>query len=305
MSAAATSSSLNEGKEALRMLAQVSEHRKQYMLAAEGAAECKKLGRNNGPVSVERYLGELRGLFAATVNSKTKLLEKSFLAQMDSYQKSNAAKLECDSVEDQLYALMESWSSSEQSPSTISSSVILVQKLIKESCGKDLSEQEGEGDSSTAEAEADVSAEEEYQSLVAENNANEFPLGMLLEIAAKHYDNEYKSLLSESQMQFMTKYVSLDSDQFLSTVIVPLEENLEKSMSSLIATNGSPSDSMAVDQLGVVKSLLEQFKADRSILSNLSHKQHVAAMDFYLSLVDLADKINLREEHSEKTRISQ
>lgn len=280
------------GKEALKVLARVPEHRKQYMLATEAAHECMKLGRSE---SVERYLGELRGLFVATVNTKAKLSERAtLLAGGVMAEKSSAANTPCVSLDDKLYALMENWSLEKQSPATLSESVSLAQELIRESCDKkDLSEeQDNTSDDSTADAEADVAAEEEYQSLVSENGIDEFPLGMLLEIAAKHYNKEYKGLLSESQMQFMTSYVSMDSTQFISSVIKPLEEQLSKSMKSLSA------DSAFSEQFKTVTSLLEQFKSDRSIVSNCNHKQHVAAMDFYLSLVDLTEKINLQEDRS-------
>lgn len=275
------------GKEALKLLARVPEHRKQYMLATEAAHECVKLGRSE---SVERYLGELRSLFVATVNTKAKLSERAtLLAGGVMAEKRLAANTHCISPEDKLYALMENWSLEKQSPATLSESVFLAQELIRESCDKkDLSEQEE--DDSTADAETDVAAEEEYQSLVSENSVDEFPLGMLLEIAAKHYNKEYKGLLSESQMKFMTNYVSMDSTEFVSSVIKPLEEQLSKAIKSL------STDSAFSEQFKTVSSLLEQFKADRTIVSSCNHKQHVAAMDFYLSLVDLTEKINLQEE---------
>lgn len=282
------------GKEALKLLARVPEHRKQYMLATEAAHECMKLGQSGGDEkSVERYLGELRGLFVATVNTKAKLSERAtLLAGNGLAEKSFAANTHCTSLDDKLYALLENWSLEKQSPATLSESVSLTQALIRESCDKTglSEEQDSTGDDSTADAETDVAAEEEYQSLVSENSVDEFPLGMLLEIAAKHYNKEYKGLLSESQMQFMTNYVSMDSTQFVSSVIKPLEEQLSKSIKSL------STDSMFSEQFKTVSSLLEQFKADRSIVSDCNHKQHTAAMDFYLSLVDLTEKINLQEQ---------
>ncbi len=263
-----------------QLLTKTPQYVRQYVMMSEASEKCLDLGRLHGEKVVRQYISELKDLFKNTVNIKLKRAESKTLDEQCAHlplSESVDAKM---SAEDILFALMEEWSRSDITADSLASQVYLTESLVELSCA----------DSETVDETAtNVSLDED-------SSSSQFPLSMLLEIAVKHYNEEYKSLLSESQMTFMTNYVSLDPDQFTAKVLIPLEEHTKRSIGKL-----SGDSTFGVDQLETVTTLLERFQTDRSFVSNVSHPQHSAAIDFYLSLIDLTEKINTNKGNQEKS----
>lgn len=263
-----------------QLLTKTPQYVRQYVMMSEASEKCLDLGRLHGEKVVRQYISELKELFKNTVNIKLKRAESKTLDEQCAHlpiSESVDAKM---SAEDILFALMEEWSRSDITADSLASQVYLTESLVELSCA----------DSETIDESAGT------VSLDEDSSSNQFPLSMLLEIAVKHYNEEYKSLLSESQMTFMTNYVSLDPDQFTAKVLIPLEEHTKRSIGKL-----SGDSTFGADQLETVSTLLERFQTDRSFVSNVSHPQHSAAIDFYLSLIDLTEKINTNKGNQEKS----
>lgn len=262
-------------REALSAMVSLSEHRKRYKIASDAAAHCVAIGRAHGEKVLRQYLDELRTMVAqqtasttAKRNSELKTLHEVVLPVHATPEKPGSI-----AIEDKLFALVESWSD-KRTPDTLAEQVSMIEEVV---------------DDCVVNEEDDVDNSDEDGLISEDASSQEFPLGMLLEIAAKHYHEEYKNILSESQMSFMINYVSHDPDQFIAKVLIPLEEQTKHSISRL-----SEDSAFGPEQLNAVVGLLEKFQADRSFVSSVSHPQHHAAIDFYLSLVDLTEKINIK-----------
>lgn len=263
-----------------QLLTKTPQYVKQYVMMSEASEKCLDLGRLHGEKVVRQYISELKDLFKNTVNVKLKRAESKTLDEQCAHLPLSENVDVKMSAEDTLFALMEEWSRTDITADSLASQVYLTESLVELSCA----------DSETIdESAATVSLDED-------SSSSQFPLSMLLEIAVKHYNEEYKSLLSESQMTFMTNYVSLDPDQFTAKVLIPLEEHTKRSIGKL-----SGDSTFGADQLETVTTLLERFQTDRSFVSNVSHPQHSAAIDFYLSLIDLTEKINTNKGNQEKS----
>jgi len=279
--------------QSIATLLRVPQHRKQYTMAFDAAKQCRVLGRTHGRAVLKQYLDELKAMFDKTHDQKALLAERKILNTIPAV----SSTVVPSNTEERLFALMEVWSVQSTSPSSsmLATQVRLVEDLL-ESCSSKTSddainEQEVEEDGPDASDSDDGSDDSDIDDdMITESNGSEFQLELLLELAAKHFNNEYKGLLSESQMNFMMSYVTMDSDQFTAKVLLPLEESVSKLLLTLGAT-----DPLFVEQSSTVGELIKKFGNDRKIISESNNKQHVAAINFYLSLVDLSDKINIKE----------
>jgi hypothetical protein len=266
-----------------QLLIKTPQYVKQYVMMSEASEKCLELGRLHGEKVVRQYISELKELFKSTVNVKLKRAESKTLDEQCSHLSLSESVEIKMSAEDTLFALMEEWSRADVTADSLASQVYLAESLVEMSCDQ-------------SEKTDDEAVDETVAASSLDEVSNQFPLNMLLEITVKHYNDEYKSLLSEPQMTFMTNYVSLDPDQFVVKVLIPLEEHAKRSVGKL-----SGDSTFGADQLETVTTLLERFQTDRSFVSNVSHPQHSAAIDFYLSLIDLTEKINTNKGNQEKS----
>lgn len=275
------SSRLASGNRHGALLVKTPQYVRQYVLATEASSKCLELGRSCGKEVLRKYLSELRELFDRSIDITAKRSELRTLDETGT-QRQVDDDHQPKTVDDMLFALMETWSEPAPTPASLASQVVLSEAIVAEACSAIKEEED------TGQEEGDDN-DDESESMVSEAvDGSEFPLSMLLELAVKHYNEEYGTLLSESQMQFMMNYVSMDPDRFAAKVLIPLEEHTKRSIDRLV---GDPS--FSDDQVQTVTGLLERFQSDRRFVSDPSHPQHPAALDFYLSLIDLTEKINL------------
>jgi hypothetical protein len=153
---------------------------------------------------------------------------------------------------------------------------MVAERVVLTEDAVDAAVEQGETDTASAEADAGIEPLDE----------GTYPLGLLLSIAANHFNKEYSGLLSEAQMTFLTSYVTTEPEVFISKSLVPLEEAATRAVTTISESDDTSS------KVAPVLSLIGKFRNERNIFSEVSHPQHNVAMNFYLSLVELVDRIN-------------
>lgn len=257
----------------LLVLAKLPQHRRQYVMATDAAHGCRDLAKQHANKEmIKSYLGEVRNLFERSVDfvakkqEGDKVLAKAITAV-------NTQQI-ASSLEDKLFVLMETWSEEKlaaATPATLASRVSILEEICSTVTESD------------AEADIEQQGEEELGAAVNEET-DTFPLNLLLEIAVNHFNKEFCGLLTESQMAFMKAYIVSDPDEFLKEHLVPLEERF-----GAVARSA---DAPFPEQVAAVQSVIDKFRKDRTAFSEARHPQHTAAINFYLSLVDLTDRIS-------------
>lgn len=268
----------SEGKSqhaALKLLTAAPQHRKQYVFVTESVEQLSKIGKHKNKLLVSRLLEELHSTYVSGIDHAAK--ESETLALKPMLKESTVTSM--DSLVEKFFVLTEIWSAEQRAKSTgkMVGATLIAEKVVMTEDVVDTAVEQGEEETASAEADAGIESDD--------LNESAYPLGLLLGIATNHFNKEYSGLLSEAQMTFLTNYITAEPDVFIVKNLIPLEEQATKALGSL-------TESDAVSKSGTLLSMISKFRGSREVFSETKHPQHNAAMNFYLSLVELVDRIN-------------